>query len=46
MLDTSTAGAATMKPLVDTNGNGVIDDNEIQDERIAWVKRVPDGTED
>ena len=44
VLDTSTGGAATMKPLVDTNGNGVIDDNEIQDERIAWVKRVPDGT--
>ena len=31
VLDTSTAGAATMKPLVDTNCNGVIDDNEIQD---------------
>ena len=29
---------------LDTDGNGVIDDNEIQDERIAWVKQVPDGT--
>lgn len=44
VVDTSTGGSATMKPLVDTNGNGIIDDSEIQDERIAWVKRVPDGT--
>lgn len=41
--DTATS-AATMKPLVDTNGNGQIDASEIQDERIAWVKRVPDGS--
>lgn len=34
-----------MMPLVDSNGNGKIDDNEIQDERIAWAVRVPyDGT--
>lgn len=33
-----------MKPLVDINGNGIIDDSEIQDERIAWARRVPDGT--
>lgn len=35
--------ASEMLPLADTNGNGIIDENEIQDERIAWVKRVPDG---
>lgn len=44
VMDTSTGGPATMKPLVDLNGNGVIDPNEIQDERIAWVRRVPDGS--
>lgn len=34
-----------MMPLVDNNpANGMIDPAEIQDERIAWVKRVPDGT--
>lgn len=33
-----------MMPLVDSNANGMIDPAEIQDERIAWVKRVPDGT--
>jgi hypothetical protein len=33
-----------MLPLVDTNHNGVIDPGEIQDERIVWVRRVPDGT--
>jgi hypothetical protein len=32
-----------MLPLVDLNGNGIIDANEIQDERIAWAVRVPDG---
>lgn len=32
-----------MMPLVDNNANGMIDPAEIQDERIAWVKRVPDG---
>lgn len=36
------AGAEIL-PMGDTNGNGIIDDSEIQDERIAWVKRVPDG---
>lgn len=35
--------ATEMKPMADSNANGIIDDNEIQDERIAWVKRVPDG---
>lgn len=33
-----------MMPLVDSNSNGMIDPNEIQDERIAWVRRVPDGS--
>lgn len=45
--DTSGNGrieTAEMKPLVDTNGNGLIDPSEIQDERIAWVRRVPDGS--
>ncbi len=32
-----------MLPMADTNANGIIDESEIQDERIAWVKRVPDG---
>jgi hypothetical protein len=36
--------AGEMKPLIDTNANGIIDPGEIQDERIAWVVRVPDGT--
>jgi len=44
VLDTSIGGAATMLPLVDSNGNGMIDDSEIRDERIAWVRRVPDGS--
>lgn len=35
--------ASEMKDLIDLNSNGIIDPNEIQDERIAWVKRVPDG---
>lgn len=38
----SIAGAE-MLPLVDSNGNAVIDPGEIQDERIAWAVRVPDG---
>jgi len=29
-----------MKPLVDSNGNGIIEATEIQDERIAWAARV------
>jgi hypothetical protein len=46
-VDTSGDGkiqVTEMKPLVDTNGNSIIDPTEIQDERIAWVKRVPDGS--
>lgn len=35
--------AAEMKPLLDSNGNSIIDPGEIQDERIAWAVRVPDG---
>lgn len=35
--------SAEMRPLVDLNGNGVIDPAEIQDARIAWAARVPDG---
>lgn len=34
---------AEMLPLVDLNGNNIIDPSEIQDERIAWAVRVPDG---
>jgi len=40
-----TIQTSEMMPLVDNNpANGMIDPAEIQDERIAWVKRVPDGT--
>lgn len=45
-VDTNANGSIAlgeMKPLTDTNGNGAIDPSEIQDERIAWVRRVPDG---
>ncbi|WP_305046051.1 dockerin type I domain-containing protein [Geoalkalibacter sp.] len=35
--------ATEMKDLIDLNSNGIIDPNEIQDERIAWAIRVPDG---
>lgn len=35
--------ASEMMPLLDLNSNGVIDPNEIQDERVAWAIRVPDG---
>lgn len=35
--------ASEMKDLVDSNSNGIIDPGEIQDERIAWAVRVPDG---
>jgi hypothetical protein len=31
---------AEIKNLADTNGNGYVDANEIQDERIAWFARV------
>jgi len=47
VVDTNNDGSiqiGEMKALVDSNGNGLIDDNEIQDERVAWAKRVPDGT--
>jgi hypothetical protein len=50
VMDTSTDAnadgiidATEMKNLADINGNGIIEDSEILDERIAWVKRVPDG---
>lgn len=45
--DTSADGkiqTAEMMPLVDANSNGQIDDNELQDERLAWARRVPDGS--
>ncbi|UYP45358.1 hypothetical protein NEF87_001643 [Candidatus Lokiarchaeum ossiferum] len=29
-----------MQPMLDGNGNGIIEDSEIQDERIAWIVRV------
>jgi hypothetical protein len=33
-----------MLPMTDTNGNGLIDQNEITDERVAWVAAVgPNG---
>jgi hypothetical protein len=32
-----------IKPMADANGNGIIEPGEIQDERIAWAVRVPDG---
>lgn len=35
--------ASEMMPLLDSNANAIIDPNEIQDERIAWAIRVPDG---
>lgn len=35
--------AAEMKPLLDGNGNSIIEPGEIQDERVAWAVRVPDG---
>lgn len=35
--------ATEMPDLIDLNSNGIVDADEIQDERIAWVKRVPDG---
>jgi streptogramin lyase len=35
--------AGEMMALADTNGNGIIVPSEIQDERIAWAVRVPDG---
>jgi hypothetical protein len=35
--------AGEMMPLLDNNANAIIDPSEIQDERIAWAVRVPDG---
>ncbi len=29
-----------MYPIIDDNGNGIIDDNEIRDERVVWIRRV------
>lgn len=34
---------AEIKPLGDANANGYIDTAEIQDERVAWAVRVPNG---
>ena len=34
---------AEIKPLGDTNASGYIDAAELQDERVAWAVRVPDG---
>lgn len=39
-----TIQGSEMLDLIDTNGNGIINDSEIKDERIAWAVRVPDGT--
>ena len=44
--DTSGDGkiqASEMMPLVDSNGNGIIEPSEIKDDRIAWAVRIPDG---
>ncbi len=35
--------ASEMMPLADSNNNAIVDPDEIQDERIAWALRVPDG---
>lgn len=45
--DTNSNGtieAGEMMPLLDANSNGMIDPGEIQDERVAWAVRVPDGS--
>ena len=42
VMDTSSG--ATALPMGDTNGNGIIDQNEITDERIAWVVPVGDNS--
>lgn len=31
---------AEIMPLVDSNGNGVVDETEIKDDRVAWAARV------
>ncbi len=44
-VDTDNSGTiepGEMFPMADGNGNGVIDDNEIADERVAWVTQVGD----
>lgn len=32
--------ASEIMPMTDSNGNGIVETNEIQDERIAWIVRV------
>jgi hypothetical protein len=40
-LDNSgTISGAEIKTMADLNGNGILDPNEITDERIAWAKEV------
>ncbi len=42
-LDTNYDGRITgaeLISLLDTNANGIVDDNEIKDERVVWAKRV------
>ncbi len=38
--DSGGISSAEMYPIVDTNANGVIDDAEIKDERVAWIRQV------
>ncbi|MDI9246013.1 hypothetical protein [Marinobacter sp. CHS3-4] len=33
-----------MIPLVDTNGNGVLEDSELADERVAFIEQIPNTT--
>lgn len=33
-------GAGEIIPLVDTNSNGVLEDAELADERVAWIRQV------
>jgi hypothetical protein len=40
-----TIDVGEMLPLVDANANALIDQNEIQDERVAWATRLPSPTE-
>jgi hypothetical protein len=42
-IDANNSGTITFdetKPLVDSNGNGIVDPNEIQDERVVWASRI------
>jgi hypothetical protein len=32
--------SSEMKPLLDSNANSIVDDSEIQDERVAWAARI------